>query len=389
MEEEYLADVTDVIAERVEFLKEYLSNPMAYIRQVMTLRDTNDLMDGSQDLSNIVDVLKDLEFQLTDLDNARDFHSMGGWPLLVALLTDSIHGLEYELQQAITQEAEIATKMKHNATNKDVASGENLSIQLSDDTKKFLARYQQMVWEVQGLACWAIGTAVKNVDEFHSWALDDFSDLVKQASVDDGGEVNVLSILIDKLHSESSNSPSILNLSPVDDSLQMRRKYEMYALGSLLRGNRDAIHFFGRYDGPAVVYKMFNFLTSGGNNLAALDPTTVKLVSKIILLADDLVMDVTLNKSDKDSTDDRDKHVLSSLTTFEWCIAPLRMMNYPSIHIQQKMIESMIHMAPYCSFNMDKSYLLNDVSSAISSAGFTIEDDDELSRLFQKLDEIL
>jgi len=413
MEEEYLADITDVISERIESLKDYLGNPMANVRQIMAIQssDSSEVLAGLDDLSTFVGVLKDLEYQLTDLDNARDFHSMGGWPLLVALMTDSIHGFEYEFQQIVQEETQAMGEYKlNNATE----SGGSFSLELSEDNKKFLEQYQRTVWEIQGLICWCIGTAVKNVEEFHSWALDDFSDLVMVGAQSDSAAaaaanaaaVNVITILLDKFDSESEHSPTILGLSPVDSKLQMRRKYEMYALGSLLRGNRDAIDFFGsdHVDGAAVVYKMFNYLTSDGTNISALDLTTIKLVSKMISLTDDLIMDITLHPtsesdrdSDRDSDSDRGSQLLESLTAFEWCIAPLRVMKYPSVDIQRKMVESMINMAPHCSLDtvMDAEFLIDEVVSAVSSESAendedsgTIEDED-LNILVEKFKEVI
>ncbi len=36
---------------------------------------------------------------------------------------------------------------------------------------------QKIVWEIQSYTCWILGSAVKNIQEFHSWAMDSMSSL--------------------------------------------------------------------------------------------------------------------------------------------------------------------------------------------------------------------
>ena len=58
--------------------------------------------------------------------------------------------------------------------------------------------------------------------------------------------------------------------------LQMRRKYEVYALGDLLRGNRKAIQSFSSVNGPDVLYDLFSYLVERDG-----DSMTIKLLSKL------------------------------------------------------------------------------------------------------------
>lgn len=60
--------------------------------------------------------------------------------------------------------------------------------------------------------------------------------------------------------------------------------------GGLLRGNRKAIQYFSSVNGPDVLYDLFSYLVERDG-----DSMTLKLLSKIITLADDLVMDVVLH----------------------------------------------------------------------------------------------
>ena len=43
----------------------------------------------------------------------------------------------------------------------------SMTIELSDDVLDHLREYQRVMWKIQGIACWCMGTAVKNVEEFH------------------------------------------------------------------------------------------------------------------------------------------------------------------------------------------------------------------------------
>jgi len=333
MEEEYLADVSDLIFERIQSLTDYLGNPMQSVRDILNIKINGE----ESDLSTITGVLEDLEFQLTDLDNARDFHNMGGWPLLVAFLTDAVHGLDYEIEQIVALQTQTLDLEQLNGTN-------SLSIQLSDDDMIFLQEYQKVVWKIQGLACWCMGTAVKNVEEFHPWAVEDFSELMTLNA--DGDIVNVITILLNKLHAESTRGPSILDMPLNDGKLQLRRKYELYALGSLLRGNRDAIHYFGAVHGPSALFELHQYLTEE-QNIKSMDKVTLKLLEKVIILADDIVMDVKLHPSDRP---ENDALLVEAFTTEEWCTVPVTMFYHGSVNIQMRMLGILLNMSHSCEY---------------------------------------
>ena len=116
-----------------------------------------------------------------------------------------------------------------------------------------------------------------------------FSDLMS-GNDNDANIVNVITIILNNLVAEGTKTPSLLDMSPNDPTLQTRRKYEMYALGGLLRGNRKAIQYFSSVNGPDVLYDLFSYLVERDG-----DSMTLKLLSKIITLADDIVMDVVLH----------------------------------------------------------------------------------------------
>ena len=47
----------------------------------------------------IVEILQELEGLLADIDNARDFHTIGGWPILLRML-DSRHHITIQTNAA-------------------------------------------------------------------------------------------------------------------------------------------------------------------------------------------------------------------------------------------------------------------------------------------------
>lgn len=370
MEEEYLADVTDIIQERIISLTEYVANPSEGIKNVIH-GYLNDESKASDDNLNIVETLQDLEFQLTDLDNARDFYNMGGWPLLVSLLTDSIHGLGYALEEELR------------LTN---STDINVPIRLSKDQIEYLEQYQKVSWKIQGLAAWCIGTAVKNTEEFHSWALDDFSDLLQNRSDEKINDVNVITVILGKLRDEATQSPSIIEISPNDASYQARRKYELYALGSLLRGNRRALVSFTDAGGPSALYSLFQSIGLSQLSESDLDRNTVAVATKIMSICNDLIMDVILHPNDDSALKRYDQSLLRELTSDHWCKVPIEMINIPVIQVHQKILETMINLGSYC--NYDRS-TIDEIKQKLLVSPRGNYADDEIENALEKLEQIV
>lgn len=365
MEEEYLADVTDIIQERISSLAEYVTNPMEGIKNVMN-GHLYDESNKGDDTLNIVEALEDLEFQLTDLDNARDFYKMGGWPLLVSLLTDSIHGLGYALEEELR------------LTN---STDINVPIRLSKEQIEYLEQYQKVSWKIQGLAAWCIGTAVKNTDEFHSWALDNFSDLLQNQSGDD---VNVITILLGKLEDEATKSPSIIEISQNEALFQAKRKYELYALGSLLRGNRKALASFTESGGPSVLYSVFQSI--GVTQISESDPidrNTVAVATKIMSICNDLIMDVILHPTNDDALKRYDQSLLGELTSHQWCKVPVEMINIPEFQVHRKILETMVNLRSYCNYDRN---VIDDIKLRLLSSSEN-DADDEIEIALEKLEQ--
>ena len=93
---EGLADLPGMLRERILTIKGYLDDVEGGLGGILEGRraradvdgdggDGSDAMDDNV-VRDVVDALRDLEYLLSDVDMARDFHTLGGWPPLVSLL---------------------------------------------------------------------------------------------------------------------------------------------------------------------------------------------------------------------------------------------------------------------------------------------------------------
>lgn len=125
--------------------------------------------------------LKELESLVEDVDNARDMHTIGGWPILVSLLHES-------------QPSEVRT-----------------------------------------MSAWVLGTAVKNNYDYQLWFLDPVKVAIHQQEV----STTALDMLADVLSFESKVSLSLPAGSPQHSQSQTLLKRAMYALSAAARGNME------------------------------------------------------------------------------------------------------------------------------------------------------
>ena len=293
IEEEFLANAPTIIRDRIEAIEGYILSPLEHLRRILAESDSdsNERDDEKEDI-DIVWVLDDLDYQLMDIDMARDFHTMGGWPVLVSLLTDSIHGIN---------EVDIVSQKITNSTHIP-------SMNMNKDTL-------ELVWKIQGLASSTIGSAVRNIAEFHSWALENFDDLTTAQNSDEGSgdestttRTNVLSILASKLDYYTSDSSSSLILWKDDDLFFKKIYRELHALGALLRGNRlAAYHFTEKLNGGVSLSRIADSIlryhllkhedvqdSTEDSDSMRIGIYTERLLLRIVTLAQDIVMDVIL-----------------------------------------------------------------------------------------------
>jgi dGTP triphosphohydrolase len=108
-----------MLKQRIGILVEYLNNTHASLNDIVVQRRNNTRNNSTQDdednnddinqmkkenntnssveeqgiVTNVIDALKDLEYLLSDVDMARDFHTLGGWAPLVSLLDINVHAV--------------------------------------------------------------------------------------------------------------------------------------------------------------------------------------------------------------------------------------------------------------------------------------------------------
>lgn len=176
-------------------------------------RDTEEVVDSDAADAHRVQILHELEDLLSDVDNARDFHTIGAWPSLVSMLLP-----EHRMS-------------------------------------------------VRTAAAWAIGTAVKNDYSYQLWTLENITFNSSRSAVgastgagagrsrrnnwivsaftrrgqSSSGAGHVLqNVTCIELLVEQLAAPATTSSTPVDptESTEMQKK-ALYALASAIRGNID------------------------------------------------------------------------------------------------------------------------------------------------------
>jgi len=358
-----IADLPKILGERIEMLKGYLMDSGDELMELLEGRrrridddeDEDGTSNSSSSANNIIEALRDLEFQLSDVDMARDFHTLGGWPYLIALLDDTLHGGH-------------------------------------DDVNENNDEIQALVDEIRALAATTIGTAVSNLGEFRHWALEDVSSTVNEVRMNNNSDKNekmtALSLLtrvfqeeLDQ-RTEAMAGGTMAVEGPSSHTVAMAKSRAtfklraIYGLGSLLRGNPTAQQQFILNNGPDVLVRNVLGTLSNVRGPTADDPSLSRLdykfASKVLALGEDVVMDVVLHDEeyiqiDETTTDDvKERYaaegvttanqLVASFTTEQWCDLSLRMLAPPtevvgemsSRGIKERALSAVQAMAPSC-----------------------------------------
>jgi len=260
---------------------------------------------GDVDEKELLFALEELEFHASDVDMARDFHTLGGWPLLVSILSSGS------------------------------ASPEAIqSYQFSD--------------EVRAHAAWAIGTAVKNTGEFFPWAVEPVK---MQADIPASAHdvlrwtktTTALSALLDIFgewngqndHNAVTNSTGYTkNKGGISRKLQQKI---LYATGSLLRGNGLAQEHFIALGGPLLIANVLQ---------TCLSDKDWKVSSKVVLLAHDLITE-SIVENNLGSHDSR-KLIAEAFTTKIWCDGAVGLLEASDIRLKEKSLFALETMTSYC-----------------------------------------
>mmetsp|Transcript_4323 Transcript_4323/g.6688 ORF Transcript_4323/g.6688 Transcript_4323/m.6688 type:complete len:639 (+) Transcript_4323:12-1928(+) len=356
-----IADLPKILRERIEMLKGYLMDSSHELMELLEGRrrsidhddEEEDGTNSSSSANNIIEALRDLEFQLSDVDMARDFHTLGGWPYLIALLDDTLHGHD------------------------------------DDDVNDEI---RALVDEIRALAATTIGTAVSNFGEFRHWALEDVSSTVNEMRTssnnnDKNEKMTALSLLTRVFQEEldqrteamAGGTMAVEGPSHTVAMAKSRATFKLraiYGLGSLLRGNPTAQQQFILNNGPDVLVRNVLGTLSNVRGPTSADPSLSRLdykfASKVLALGEDVVMDVVLHDEeyiqiDESTTDDvKERYaaegvttanqLVASFTTEQWCDLSLRMLAPPtevvgemsSRGIKERALSAVRAMAPSC-----------------------------------------
>ena len=331
-----LADLPQLLKNRIQYMQEYLKDPQTHLQALdLTtasgdegITDNNDFVVG-----DIVAVLQDLEYQLTDIDMARDFHTLGGWPLLTSLLADAVHDVGNQSD----------TKAMSNQR-------EHLS---EDDWNK--------VNLIQAHAAWTIGTTVKNTDEFNPYAMTEVEVLHHGTGSDGVVKTTTLDLVLAQFIASSTavlDSTTSRQKDENYDTVVMKVHKTLYALGALLRANRAAQTHFCSDQGPALLENILSGLAeeAHASETPVLPQNTLKVAQRLLSLAQDIVMDATLHSSKSEQVDEAIRNAFSSP---QWCNTVVRFTDMPWLY--ETALQTIQQLAPSCWDHWDLTKLKQQV----------------------------
>jgi len=321
-----------------KLLNRYILQLRNFINQRYVTCYGEEFKKHTQEVTDFIDVLfilSELEYHLTDIDAARDFHTLGGWPVLGFLLSSPPWLWDSGC-------ATIQQKHLRNTTLEDK------SILINDVE---LENYRRQRDKLQTAVSWVVGNAVKNHAEFAMWSLEPIPTnplqlfgnntqshlsneqllLENDASAGNGHDINVISLLLDIIQHKSTMEEDLSsNLLPKS----------VYAISAILRGNPHAQLYFLKTGGGLIL----------GNELeAALFSNNHKLVKRVLSLAHDILVEIStqqqhenygmggLHQTRSILDEQEQKAVLRGFTGKQWCQSALQMLeiqfykqNHPS-----------------------------------------------------------
>jgi hypothetical protein len=271
----------------------------------------------STSIDKVMFILNELEFLVTDIDMARDFHILGGWPVLASLLNPPAWLFPSSLAA-------------HGICNAHDAANEDVNADATTDTEQ--ADFRNQIFKLQSLSAWIIGNSVKNHAEFALWAVepiygnidtllvtkDDHEDLTPDPRAPRESSVlqnstTVIKLLLDiiveendtqsqsHIHSSGDNTTSTLTGSNDNHNNNVMMQKTIYALTSLLRGNRYAQDYFLDMGGSVTLGTLLD--QSSSSSISSKLSTTkhkhdMKLVTKIVTLAQDVLMEISYEQAE-------------------------------------------------------------------------------------------
>ena len=346
MAQDGLADLPGMLKQRIGILVSYLNDTDASLQGMLFQRRNNTLYYAAQEevnddinkmelendtnsveeqgiVTNVIDALKDLEYLLSDVDMARDFHTLGGWGPLVTLLDVNVHTVVVDMHPVEKEEVDNDTEVETTTT------------------------MMILIDEIRTLAAMTIGTAVGNMGEFRFWALEDVNMSVSSSSSTSTSTTttNAVSLLTTSLQDVLSFQDDDTSPSSLGAQYVARAKYNLraiYALGALLRGNPIAQQYFVTYNGPEllVLNALYTISSSNSDNddgrrrqrMVSLD---YKFASRVLALGEDVVMDIILHGDEYSERNNQQQweeemtasRLVAAFTSESWCTLSLRLLS--------------------------------------------------------------
>jgi hypothetical protein len=255
---------------------------------------------------------------------------LGGWPILVSLLADAVH--------------------ESHDTN-------NTQHQLADED-------WNKVNLIQALSAWVMGTAVKNTHEFSPYATEEVQVLIAPESI---VKTTALDLVLAQFIA-ASNAVLRTETPKEDDYYQgamMKVHKTLYALGAMLRANRQAQTHFCADQGPSLLVDVLAQLAEqaelSDNNLSN-DAT--KVAQRLLSLAQDIVMDVTLHSS---ASEQVDQAIGKAFSNPQWCKTVLRFVPMPRLH--ETTLLTMRQLAPHCQWDEQVIQQLQKPPDSVQKSG--------------------
>lgn len=348
-----------------KLLNRYIVKMRSFLNQRYAACYGEEFATNVTNFSDVLFILNELEYHLSDIDAARDFHTLGGWPILGFLLSSP--PWLWDTSCAIHQQMHL-----HNTTLEDESI-------LSRDEE--LKNYRQQRDTLQTAVSWVVGNAVKNHAEFAMWSLEPIPTTPLQlfgnstpshtsskqqlliendSSVGSGNAINIISLLLDIIQQKSALEEDL--------SSNLLAK-SMYAISAILRGNPYAQLYFHKMGGGLILGNMLD---------AALFSNNQKLVKRILSLAHDILVEISTQQQQQQQQqehygvgpyqsssilDEQEQlAVLRGFTGKQWCQSAFQMFelqyskqnHHSEVEAVLRIIEPMI---PHCqdSFEMERT----------------------------------
>jgi hypothetical protein len=219
-------------------------------------------------------------------------------------------------------------------------------------------RIQSKIRNVQTNAAWAIGSAVKNTGEIFPFA-------TEEVWIQGDRKTTSIELMIQIFVQEYDDS----------SSWEIRKLQEkaIYAIGSLLRGNRMAQTHVCATERPNQLGKMLERVSSGG-----LTSTNLKLTPRLISLASDIVLDIDMDGIL--AMEQLNRVIIKSFTSPTWCNTTVNLMvtdTHLPLHLQEKLLYSALILTPYCAWKDMATVVQAALSSRRDERSSNKEDFDE------------